>query len=268
MKTLISILSLAIFGLFFQGSTYAQGDDTEYVIVEYMKVKPGMGNKYLECEKAWKLIHQERIKLGHITGWELERVISPSGIHSEYDYLTITHLKNWQAIEDMRNSWNEATWNKITVNLTPEQKKVADEANLYRDFVKSEIWAAADMVFGNGSTPPKYRVENFMRIPAGGWDDWMEMETRFVKPVHQKSVEMGTRAGWVITYMVLPRGDDYPYQASTIDFYDTWADMNKSEEKAWNAVYPDMSDGHVNRRINSTRTLAKTEVRMLVDYAQ
>jgi len=266
MKTFISTLTLAAFSLFFNQNINAQNDETAYVIVEYMKVKPGMESDYRKCEKVWKLIHQERIKAGLITGWDFEQILYPRGSNTEYDYLTITHLKSWKAIDELDKSWNSKTWANLTKNLSEKQLVLANNANQYRDIVKKEIWRAADIVFAPGDTRPQYAVENFMKIPAGGWDDWVEMETQFVKPVHQKNIKMGNRAGWLIGFMILPRGDDYPYQGSTIDFYNTWEDMEKDESKAWKAIYPSMDPSRVKSRIEATRTLVKTEVRKLLYF--
>lgn len=268
MKTLISILTLAVFRLFFNTNLSAQNDGNDYVIVEYMKVKSGMTDKYLECENVWKLIHQERKKAGFIIGWELEEMMFPSGTSSEYDYLTITHVENWDAIGKLEATWDDKTWAMLTKNLTAVQKETANNAPLYRDLVKREIWTAGDMVFAPGSKNQKYRVENFMAIPAGGWEEWTETESKFVKPVHEKNIATGNRAGWLMGFMVLPRGGDHAYQASTVDFYNSWEDMNKNEGQAWKEVYPDMSDDRIWKRIESTRTIIKTEVRRLVDFVE
>jgi hypothetical protein len=265
MKTMISFFALALCCLMFSPHLSAQEDDPGYAIVEYMKVKPGMNAKYLECEKAWKLIHQERKKAGLITGWDLEQVILPGGTHTEYDYLTITFLKNWDAIGRLDESWNDETWAMLTKSLTPAQKEVANNAGQYRDLVKREIWTASDMVFASEGQQAKYRVENFMKIPTGGWDDWMEMESRFVKPVHEKNIALGNRAGWAMAFMVFPRGEACEYDASTMDFYSKWEDMDNDEGAAWESVYPGMSQSHVGNRIESTRTLVRAEVRALVD---
>lgn len=97
MKTFISILTLAFTCLLIHPNLHAQ-QETGYVIVEYMKVKPGLWDKYLECEQAWKLVHQYRVKQGLIKGWQLEQVVFPAGTGTEYDFLTITHYKNWKAM--------------------------------------------------------------------------------------------------------------------------------------------------------------------------
>lgn len=263
MRSLHSLLTMAFVCLFFQLNLQAQNDNTEYVIVEYMKVKPGMWEKYLECEKAWKEVHQYRLKQGLITGWELEEVLFPSGTNAEYDFLVVTHYKNWKAMQ------SEVNWYEPAMKtLSADRRAVADKADDYRDLIKREVWAAGDVVFAPGKTQPKYRVENFMKIPSGGWDAWVEMESKFVKPVHEKNIAMGNRAGWVLGFMILPRGESGEYDASTVDFYNTWEDMDKNEGKAWKEVYPDLSQGDIGRRIEGTRKLVRTEVRVLVDSVQ
>lgn len=269
MKFLITTLTLALCCLVLPTDLHAQEDDQGYVIVEYMKVKPGMYDQYLECESIWKTIHQERQKAGIIEGWELEEVLYPSGTDNEYDFITITFFKNWDAIGKMGESWNEETWNKVTQSLSSEQEEIADRAEEFRDIVKREIWTAADMAFGTeGDDQPKFRVENFMQIPSNGWDAWMEMETELAKPVHVKNIELGNRAGWALTILVMPHGAGLPYQASTVDFYDSWEQMNSNEGAAWETTHPNMSEEQVNSRIEGTRTLVRSEARMLILYTE
>ena len=255
------MLTLALLCLFFYQNGNAQDADTEFVVAEYMKVKPGMMDQYRDCEAAWKMVHQYRLDKGLITGWELEQVDYPNGTGTEYDFVVVTHFKNWEAMGDDGN-WYEAAMK----TLHADKRAIAEKAELYRDLVKREIWTGGDATFAPDAKRPLYRVENYMKIPANGWEDWIAMETKFVMPVHQKSIDMGNRAGWMMAFVVLPRGDAYDYQASTIDFYDSWADMGKNDAAAWEAIYPDMSGDYAGRRIESTRTLVKTEVRRLVDF--
>jgi len=266
MKPLIVLLAIVSF-ILHPNHLSAQETETQYVIIEYMKAKPGMESEYLKCEAAWKLIQEARKKAGYITGWQFEQVLYPSGTNAEYDYLTITEVKSWAAIGDLAATWDEATWTALTKGLTPEQVELADKANDYRDLVKREIWSPMDMALASGGNRPKFSVDNYMKIPATGWEAWMEMESDFFKPVHEKSIEMGNRAGWIMAGVVLPRGEDYPYQASTVDLYDNWEDMNKDNEAAWEAIYPKgVTYEMVDKRANAARTIVRTEVRMLVDY--
>jgi hypothetical protein len=250
MKTFISILLLAVICLL-SNTTQAQG----YVVVNYMKVKPGMWDKYLECEKAWKTIHQNRKVQGKISAWWIEEVVYPSGANAEYDFLVATTVDTWDAIGHLWDNW-EAEQKALPANL----KDIVANTGQYRDIVKSEIWRTVDYI-SKKDAKPNYVVENFFKVPPGGWDDYMEMETRFVKPVHQKNIDLGNRLGWVLTYMVAPQGEDQPYDCSTVDLYDKWEDLDNDEGKAWETIYPNMSDAHISKRIESTRSLVRREIR-------
>lgn len=263
MKTIVTILVLAS-TIFFNSSLSAQEEEESYVIVEYMKVKPGMLSEYRDCEAAWKIIHQHRVKEGHITGWELEEVMFPSGANSEYDFLTITHYKNWDAIdvEDARN------WGTYFDILSADKKDIARDADDYRTIVKREIWTAADKVFSPESTNSEYRVENFMKIPAGGIGDWVDMEINFAKPVIEKSIKNGNRAGWIMAFLVAPSGDALPYQASTVDFYKNWEQLGMRDGSSWEEVYGNLDENMVFSHINGTRTIVKSEIRRLIDSVE
>lgn len=265
MKTIIqSFLLAAMFCLPFTTTTNAQGNDMGYVTVDYMKVKPGQMADYLACEKAWKHIHKERIRQGHITGWEMERVMYPGGTNSEYDFLTITFFKSWEAMGAAEFNMDE-----LIKSVPEDQRELVKNTSQYRDMVKREIWRGVDIVAPEGGMGrPKYRVENFFKISPGGWDDYMELERRFVKPIHEKSVAAGNRAGWVLGSLVFPRGAGLPYQVSSVDFFNSWDDMTKSDKQQWDEVYPNMSRAHIGRRITSTRTLVRSELRELVDYVE
>lgn len=262
MRTFPAILSLAICCLFFSTPINAQGG---FALVDYMKVKPGMWDKYLECEKAWKLVHQERKRQGRINGWSLEQVMWPSGTGTEYDFLAVTFVKSWDDIGKLQENFMETALQAVPA----DKRELLQNTGQYCDRVKSEIWAELDFIAKPGFSGAKYVVENFFKVPAGGWNDYLEMETRFVKPVHQKNIELGNRSGWVLTRLVAPSGAAEPYDCSAVDLFDKWEDMdNEQDGKAWEAVYPGMSGTHIGSRINSVRTHVRTEVRMVVDSTE
>jgi hypothetical protein len=263
MKNLISLFVLAVFCLFIQENLIAQDEDTPYVIVEYMKVKPGMQTEYLECEKIWKTIHQYRKGKGLIQGWSLEEVVFPSGTNAEYDYLVVTEYKNWKAM-GAGGSW----YAEAMATLAADQREIAENATDYRDVVKREIWTAPERAFAKDGGRPLYIIENFMKVPTGGLEAWLEMETEFVMPVHEKSIALGIRAGWLAGIMVMPRGADYPYQVSTLDFFNTWEAIDNSEDAAWKAIHPDIDWDEAGKRFNAVRTIVKSEVRKLVYYTE
>lgn len=242
---------------------YSATLQAQLAVVEYMKVKPGMWEKYLECEQAYKIIHQERVEKGYILSWQLDQVLFPSGANTEYDFITVTEIKDLQALETVNDHWDE-----LIEGAPADQLELLSNADDYRTLVKREVWEILDYVPTPGDQRPKYILDNYMRVPAGGWQAYVEMESKFVKPIHEKSAAAGNRAGWLLAAMVLPQGDDFAYQASAVDFFHTLPDMTNDNSPFWKEVYPNMSDEEIGKRIESARTVAKRELRVIVDYTE
>lgn len=265
MKRITLLLSLMMYCMLAPVALTAQEVDGPYVIVEYMKVKPGMEAQYRACEAIWKRIHTARKEAGLITDWSLEQIHFPGGSHTEYDYLTVTHFKDWTAVGNVSTTWDEATWQKLTAGLSEDELELAMKADDFRTLVKREIWSGIRMVTDESGKPARFIVENYMHVPTATWDDWVNMEIETFMPVHAQSAEMGHRAGWVMAYMAAPRGAELPYNASTLDMYHEWADMHNDESGAWEAVHPDMDDSDLMERVESARTIVRSEVREVVD---
>lgn len=257
-KFIVATLALIACGFL----SKAQDNQQPWYILEYVKAKPGMD--YLACEKVWKTIHKERVRLGKITSWGLYAVQFPSGTATEYDYVIITEVKDWNGIESSGTGWDDLM--KI---VTPEMQPIIDKTEEYRDIVRREVWQTGDVVYKDGVTGyAKYQVCNYMDVPDDGWADYWDMETKFVKPVHQLSINAGKRLGWGLYTLSLPWGADQPYQAATVDFYDKWSDMNNDTDDEWAKAHPGIDGAYVNRRINGSRTLVRAEIRVLVDSVQ
>jgi hypothetical protein len=229
-----------------------------------VKVKPGMYDQYAECEKAWKTIHKERVRLGKINSWALYWVDFPSGTNSEYDAVLITEVKGWNGIEDATTGWDE-----IMKVITPQMQPIIDKTESLRDIVRREVWQTGNTVYNEDVTGyAKYQVCNYMLVPQDGWDAYWSMETELVKPVHQLAVHSGKRLGWGLYTLTLPYGADQPYQAATVDFYDKWSDINSDTQDEWAKAHPNLDMDYAGRRINQTRKLVRQEIRVLVDSVE
>ncbi len=96
----------------------AQADKRQFVVIEYLKVKPGMRNSFLKLQKdVWKKVEQEKLKMGKISGWELYEVLYPAGSTAEYDYVMYHKVLGWNAIEGISEG-NDDIYKKV---LSKEQ---------------------------------------------------------------------------------------------------------------------------------------------------
>ena len=257
------LFSLLIAFMAFSFSLSAQDNDQIWYIVDYMKVKPGMTEKYLECEQVWKTIHAERVKKGIIVDWQLYQVRFPAGANTEYDFVTITTVAGgWQGYGKL-----DADWSEDYAKLIPKDKMpLIENTDNYRTFVKSEVHANLDGIFAADSRQSsKYVMMNFFDVPDGHWDEYYNMETKLVKPIHQLDIDAGKRAGWALNAIAIPSAHD-TYDAVTIDFYKNWNDIGSGGgEDAWEKTHPDMSEAYITRQIESARKMVKQEMWVMLD---
>lgn len=245
----------------FSFSLSAQDNDPIWHIVDYMKVKPGMTDKYLECEKVWKILHAERVKKGIIVDWQLWQVRFPAGANTEYDYVTVTTVKGgWQGLGKL-----DADWSEDYAKLVPKDKMpLVENTGDYRVLVKTEVQAKQDWIFAPGNKPLKYALVNFFDVPDGRWDEYYNMETKLAKPIHQLNMDAGKRVGWALHTIAIPTAHD-TYDAVTIDVYENWNDVGGGIEDAWKKAHPGMSEAYITRQIEGARKMVKQEMWVLLD---
>ena len=113
----------------------SKGTTPKYLRVDYMKVRPGMGESYLEMERnLWRPVHQLRRASGQISDWGVWGVQFP-GETVGYDYVTLTAYRRWELLEDYGHP---RLFNKIQPDKTYEQiRKITDDN---RVLVRSEVW--------------------------------------------------------------------------------------------------------------------------------
>lgn len=250
----------------FTSTAYGQDQPPTFLIVDYMKVKPGMTSQYLDAEtKVWKKIHQERIKAGNIVNWNLYEVRYPSGTSNAFDYVTVTTVSGWDGIEKFYQSWND-----VISKLSKEDQAVANKTEQMRDLTMHQVIRTVDVAFKQdpATNPPKYLVVNYMSVPDGHWQDYYDMETKLAKPMHMEIMKGDKgRAGWGFYTPVFPYGDEQPYDAYTVDFFNTWQDMNVGGnfQETLAKVHPGMSQVYFSRKIDETRKLMKGELWVRVD---
>lgn len=268
MKTVKSLLLLAAL---LMSSFMIIGQNTEqtFFIVETMKSAPGKTDEYVKAEReVWKRIHQERIKQGLITGWNLYAVRSPSGASAPYDYVTVTLVQGWNKLENPYGTMLAGGAEKF---LTKEQLAVANGTGKLRDLTTSTLFYGADFVAADpkNTTPAKYQMVNYMKVKEGMTEEYMNMETQLVKPMYVEMMKTGNRSAWGLYGRVIG-GSNQPFDFVTTDFFNKWSDMNTSGSysKTLEKVHPKMSMAYFEKRINESRDLVNQELWELIDFVR
>lgn len=122
-------------------STAAQDSRPRYLLLDFMKVPSGGENAYLQVERDWKALHEERVRAGKIAWWALYGARMPTGTSREYDFITMTAYHRFQDLE-----------NSITPEILTKALKGKDvnelmtRTNASRSVVRDEVLVLVDQV--------------------------------------------------------------------------------------------------------------------------
>ncbi|HEU5148687.1 MAG TPA: hypothetical protein VFT90_18295 [Chryseosolibacter sp.] len=113
-----------------------------YVMIGYMKAKPGKQSDYLNIERnEWIPVHQRLLTEGQSAGWGLWQVVFPGGTGSTYDYVTSNRYSTYDQVLQVNY---EAMFKKVRpgANVTD----ILNRTTASRDLVRSELWEVVEMV--------------------------------------------------------------------------------------------------------------------------
>ena len=120
------------------------------------------------------------------------------------------------------------------------------------------------MVSAQDQTP--IAVLSFMNAEDG--DDYVEMETRYWKPLHEKMVKDGKMLGWYVYEVVSPYNEKRGYTHMTVNVMPSWNSLEQSYEgidKAIMAVHKNVSIDEIFMRTEKSRSMVKQEYWMRQD---
>lgn len=115
---------------------------TKYLQVNYMKVPPGGGAKYMELEseraKPFQKFKQDN---GYLASWLVMQLLFPSGTDSPYNYGTIDF---YQKFEDIAKPVPSDLWESAKKDYRDETKEWSGSAVEIRSLVSRQLWVVVD----------------------------------------------------------------------------------------------------------------------------
>lgn len=138
MKTLriLPILLLT----FYVSVSYSQTSDqppTIYTVVDYIKVKPGMGGDYIKLEEAWMKIHKKRMEKDELLNWGVYNVATNNGTLDEYEYAVVSLYRGHK---QLAGYYGEHDINEYADVLTKEDLALVQRTAQIRDVVREDVY--------------------------------------------------------------------------------------------------------------------------------
>lgn len=255
MKSIMKIFT-ALFITAFSFSLVAQ-DAT--IVLNYMKVNPGMESDYLEAEKTWKKIHENRIEAGVMTGWQLWRNVYATA-EDPYQYITIDWYKDWG--HSLKGD-TEGFWEEYVLSLFTEEEaqKLLEITRQTRTMVSKEVMHR-EMMAENSKYSPVILV-NRMKVKRGKEKEYMDFETAFAKPYQEEKINRGYMAHWGV-WRAWPFKEGQT-RYTTIDGYASYEQMTSGGNVPVEDVLPGKNWDELFKEVVDLRKQASVELWEVVD---
>lgn len=214
-----------------------------FVTFEFMKVEDENLIEYIALEEFWSKIHQEGIKEGAYTGWDLWS-LNPGGQEQGAQFLVVTvydDLKKMLQGSSMDQVFARAKKAYPDLNEDQIMEKTMSGADsrtravILHSAVIDGTSAEFDMPLGTFATIGMMKANNN--------NAYVKAESDVFKPLHQKSVDDGLKGSWSLARIISPSGSDTFASHFTVNMYKD-LDQYIAESKAditnnitdWDAV--------------------------------
>ena len=233
-------------------TTIAQDDTPPTVYLEAHCMKARNAD-YANVETdLWQPVQQELVNQGRKLSWALYAV--RYGDRSRCTHYTVDFYLGREQFE------RASDFSDVVSKVHPGK----DMAGIYaqtvaaRDTNESLLWILEDST--------DIGAFSHVRINWMSTDDpeaYVKMEREVFKPVHEAMIAGGQLAGWALYRLASPTGSALPFNYSSADLLYTVTPLDNQDE-AWATVHPDMDALETMEKMDSIRTLVRSETWDLV----
>ena len=190
-----------------------------YVMFEFMKVEDEHLIDYMALEDFWSKIHQEGIKEGAYTGWDLWS-LQPGGQEQGYQFLVVT------VYDDMKNMMQGSTMEEIFARGKKAYPDMTEEQIMERTMAGADsrtrgVILYCSVIDGTEGEfdMPLGTFATIGMMKAKDNDAYVKAESEVFKPIHQKSVSEGLKGSWSLARIISPTGTDTYASHFTVNMY-------------------------------------------------
>jgi len=204
MKTLriLPILFLA----FLFNPAYSQSDDqqpTIYTVVDFIKIKPGMGSDYIKLEEAWKKIHKKRMDNNEMLNWAVYHAATNVGSDYEYQYAAVNIFQGNKQLAGYYGGHNLDDYADV---LTKEDMALIKRTGEIRELVREEVYVLLDQRKEDVLFPEVQWLQ-FLTLNEGhSIADFMKVEKRLGGQLDNEMIKNGDLLNTQIYQRRLPSG--------------------------------------------------------------
>lgn len=208
----------------------APAQKNAYLVLEYMKVKPGNEDKYLSVEKDWKKIHLQRLKDSTISHWSVWQVVAPYNMNADYQYVVATIYPRFS---DYLEPFKNIEVSKIFTGITEDSVgRIFTKTGEARDMLSASVYEIlAETGFPDHT--PKYLLATTMKATPGKEGAYESLEMKDWLPIHKDLAKRGFESGFSFGRLMFPADNKMTYNYSIFRFFDNAAMFDKQDQIKW-----------------------------------
>jgi len=208
MKKIFIVIAIGVSAIFcFQNPVQAQ--EKVFVTLEYMHVKPGNSNAYLQIENSWRQIHLAQLKKGNIEGWSVWEVVAPYRMDAPYQYVVVTvypHFSNFL------HAYASIDIHQVFPNVSQDSlNKMFAETDKVRDLVQRDIFSPTDHVGDVNGGAINYAMINYVMVSPAKEPSFNDFMKKHAKPTSEKIVKGGFADFWWYGNLMFADAVSSPY---------------------------------------------------------
>jgi len=221
MKTLCFSLSLLVLFCLAVLSTYAQNQ--KYLLLEYIKLKPGITDSTPVIENTKKRLQIQKQKDHSVLQSTMWESVNPN--NKEYQYVVATVFKNFNDyLSQYKNSDSGIYYSLSKGRLDSAEAAKSDSFEI----VSNPIFEMLAQT-GTPKKQPEYLMNTKIKATSGKEIPYESAELGDWLPIHQDLIKKGYESAFNFNKLIFPLSrSDYNY--STLLFFEDEAMFNKQDD--------------------------------------
>jgi hypothetical protein len=221
MKALASFLSLVL--LFCVISLIAPAQNNKYLILEYVRLKPGITDSSSIIESAKKRLDAQQKKDHSVLQSALWQTVNPN--NKDYQYVVATTFKNFNDyLSQYKNSDSSVYYSLSQGRLDSTKSQTNDSF----DVVHNPIFQIVAQV-GTPNKQPQFFLNTKIKATSGREIAYESSEMQDWLPIHQDLIKKGFESSFNLNKLIFPlASSDYNY--TTFQFFADENMFNKQDD--------------------------------------
>lgn len=225
-------------------------------VVDYMKVENV--DQYVELEKSWKKIHEERLKNKMIVAWAVFEVMYNTA-QDPYNYITVSWYDSFTKLDKgvsestMKAAFpekTEADWEEFK-ELTNSSRKLVS-SSVFHQRLRTRL---EDKIKIQG----QYFVINEINVAKAKSKEFVDILEEIYLPMYIEDIKQGNRAVWSLWENWPGNMKDFQYLAA--DGYDSLAQIEPINFlQYFKDLHPNKNIEVISDRVEEMRELVSTEM--------